>query len=71
MAGDRVDGDELPFTHEFLGLMLCDSRPRVTIALKELEQAGFVTQRRGVITIYDREGLKSLCRGTYSPLNDQ
>ena len=71
MAGDRVDGDELPFTHQFLGLMLCASRPRVTIVLKEMERAGLIAQKRGVITIYDREGLKLLCRGTYCPSNDQ
>jgi CRP-like cAMP-binding protein len=71
MAGDRVDGDELPITHEFLGLMLCDSRPRVTVALKKLQQAGLISHKRRVIIILDREGLRAQSQGTYFPLNDQ
>jgi CRP-like cAMP-binding protein len=27
MADDRIDGEELPLTHEFLGLMLSTQRP--------------------------------------------
>jgi CRP-like cAMP-binding protein len=30
MADDRIDADELPLTHEFLGLMLGTHRPGVT-----------------------------------------
>ena len=40
MADDRIDGDELPLTHEFLGLMLGTHRPGVTIALQALEKSG-------------------------------
>ena len=37
MAHDRLDGDELPLTHEFLGLMLGVRRAGVTVALHVLE----------------------------------
>ena len=38
MAHDRVDGDELSLTHEFLALMLGVRRPGVTVAFALLEQ---------------------------------
>ena len=46
MAHDRVDGDELPLTHEFLGMMLGSPRPGVTLAVQALEKAGLITTRR-------------------------
>ena len=46
MADDRIDSEELPLTHEFLGLMLGTHRPGVTIALQALEKAGLITTRR-------------------------
>jgi CRP-like cAMP-binding protein len=39
MADDRLDGDELSLTHEFLGLMLGTHRPGVTNAVSALEKA--------------------------------
>ena len=47
MADDRIDGEELPLTHEFLGLMLGTHRPGVTIAVQALEKAGLIATRRG------------------------
>ena len=58
MADDRIDGDELPLTHEFLGLMLGTHRPGVTIAVQALEKAGLITTRRSNITILDRKALE-------------
>ena len=65
MADDRIDGDELPLTHEFLGLMLGTHRPGVTIAVQALEKAGLITTRRSHITIVDRKGLEKSSNGTY------
>jgi len=65
MADDRIDGDYLPLTHEFLGLMLGTHRPGVTIALQALEKAGLITTRRSHITIIDRKGLEKSSNGTY------
>jgi CRP-like cAMP-binding protein len=42
MADDRIDGKELPLTHDFLGLMLGTYRPGVTKALQALERAGLI-----------------------------
>ena len=66
MANDRVDGNEVPLTHEFLAIMLGVRRSGVTVALQELERKGMITHRRSVITIIDREGLEHSSNGTYS-----
>ena len=40
MADDRAAGRELPFTHEFLSLMLGVRRAGITVALNGLEAEG-------------------------------
>jgi len=65
LADDRVDGHELPLTHEFLGVMLGTARPGVTIALQELERRGWIAHRRGVVSILDRSGLVKATAGAY------
>jgi CRP-like cAMP-binding protein len=65
MAHDRIDGDEIALTHEFLGVMLGTSRPGVTIALQELERRGWLTHRRGIVSIIDRDGLVRASNGAY------
>jgi CRP-like cAMP-binding protein len=69
LAHDRVDGDGLPLTHEFLAVMLGVRRSGVTTALKELERKGLIAHRRSIITIADREGLEQNSNGAYSPPN--
>jgi CRP-like cAMP-binding protein len=70
MADDRLDGDDLPLTHEFLGLMLGTHRPGVTIAVQALEEAGLVTTRRSYITIVNRKALEKRSNGTYVRSDD-
>lgn len=70
MADDRLDGDDLPLTHEFLGLMLGTHRPGVTLALQGLEKAGLIGRRRSSITILDRKALLKTSNGTYLPPED-
>ena len=67
MAHDRVDGDELALTHEFLAQMLGVRRPGVTIALNQLETHGLIRTNRGVISIVDRRGLEASSNGAYRP----
>lgn len=70
MADDRIDGDELPLTHEFLSIMLGVQRSGVTIALQALEREGLISTRRSKITIIDRKALEKNANGTYSPQSD-
>ena len=65
LADDRLDNQEIPLTHEFLGIMLGTARPGVTIALQELERRGWITHQRGMITIIDRKGLIRSANGAY------
>ena len=65
MANDRLDGDEIPLTHEFLSLMLGVRRAGVTVALNYLEHRGIIRLSRKQIVITDRKGLKASANGTY------
>lgn len=67
MAHDRVDGDELTLTHQFISMMLGAQRPGVSVAIEELERGGLVAAKRGSITIVDRKALIALSNGTYVP----
>jgi len=65
MAHDRVDGDELALTQEFLSIMLAVRRSGVTVAVQALQAAGVIAQRRGRIVICDRPGLEAAACGCY------
>ena len=71
LANERLDDHETPLTHEFLGVMLGTARPGVTIALQELERRGWITHRRGLITIIDRAGLVRSSNGAYLAPTDK
>jgi CRP-like cAMP-binding protein len=71
MANDRIDGKEVPLTHDFIGLMLGTHRPGVTIALQALERAGLISRRRRSITILDRKRLEKSANGAYVRQNDE
>jgi CRP-like cAMP-binding protein len=47
MADDRIDGDRLPLTHEFLSLTLGVRRSGVTTALQALERKRLISQEEG------------------------
>jgi CRP-like cAMP-binding protein len=66
MCHDRVDGDDLATTHEFLSLMLGVRRAGVTETLKTLEDRGLISTKRGQITVLDRAKLKAVAGDSYS-----
>lgn len=59
LAHDRVEGDELHLTQEFLAIMLSVRRAGVTVAVQALQEAGLVQARRGRILVQDRAGLEA------------
>ena len=65
MTRDRLDGDDLPFTHPFLSNMLGANRPGVTLAVRALEAAGLIRHARGRITVLNRAGLEAAAGGSY------
>lgn len=65
MCHDRVDGDDIGITHEFLSIMLAVQRPSVTSALHVIEGNGFIRSTRGNIKILDREALVEFSDSSY------
>ncbi len=65
MCHDRIEGNLLPLTQEFIALMLGASRVSVTLAAKDLQKIGYIQYVRGKITINDREGLEDLACECY------
>jgi len=59
MAQDRIDGNDLPVTQEFLALMLCVYRPSITVVASTLQRAGIIRYGRGHITVLDRSALEA------------
>jgi CRP-like cAMP-binding protein len=55
---DRVPGDEVRMTHEFLAQMLAVRRPSVTEVARRLQTAGIIRCGRGYITIVNRRGVE-------------
>jgi CRP-like cAMP-binding protein len=58
MMHDRVEGDSLKYTHEFLAHILGANRKSVTLAAQSIQSAGLINYRRGVMRVLDRPGLE-------------
>lgn len=65
MAHDRLDGDNLNLTHEFLAVMLGVQRPGVTVALNGLAVQELISIKRRLIKIQNRNGLVKLAKKIY------
>lgn len=65
MCHDRVAGDEIAITHEFLGLMIAAQRSGVTVTLHALEGAGMIRSTRGRVIIRDRAKLEEIAGDSY------
>lgn len=65
MVHDRIDGDQITITHEFIALMLGVRRSGVTDAMHALERKGMIRSTRGTVRIIDREGLATFAAGMY------
>ena len=65
MCHDRVDGDDLSTTHEFLSLMLGVRRAGVTAALQALDERGLIATKWRRITVLDRAKLEGVAGDSY------
>ncbi len=65
MCNDRLDGNEVPLTHEFMAMMLGAQRTSVTSSLHILEGDGAIRSRRGVVRILDRARLEAIAGEAY------
>jgi CRP-like cAMP-binding protein len=58
LAHERVEGDELPVTHDLLATMLGVRRPGVSESLANLEASGILAKSRGMLKVVNAEALK-------------
>jgi Crp-like helix-turn-helix protein len=65
MARDRVGAEDFLFTHETLALILGVRRAGVTVAVRELYEAGAIKQARGKINVRDSARLRSIACECY------
>ena len=65
MCHDRIDGDEIRLTHEFMSMMIAAQRTGVTLTLHVLEGGGMIRSKRARVTILDREKLIDLAGDAY------
>ena len=63
---DRLQGKELVMTQELVASMLGVRREGITEAAGNLQRAGFISYRRGHITVLDRSGLEHHACECYS-----
>jgi CRP-like cAMP-binding protein len=63
---DRIDGDTLNLTQEYLGSMLGSQRTTVNEAAQTLQKAGAIVYSRGKITIVDRTALERIACECYN-----
>lgn len=65
MCHDRVEGDRLELTHEFIAQMLAVRRSGVTVTLHTLEATGAIRSTRGLVTVLDRARLREIAGESY------
>lgn len=65
MSHDRIDGDVIRITHDYIAVMLAVRRPGVTTSLHVLEGLHLIKSERGAITIRDRDGLEAYAARSY------
>jgi CRP-like cAMP-binding protein len=66
IARSKINRDDFPITHEFLGTMLGAPRSEVTFAAAKLRKLGLISYRPGRMTVLDLEGLESAACECYS-----
>jgi CRP-like cAMP-binding protein len=71
MVHDRMPGDELVLTQEFLSQMLGVRRPSVSLAAQTLQHAGLIRYQWGRITVLNRRALEDTVCGDYQQTVDE
>jgi CRP-like cAMP-binding protein len=71
MSQDRLGGNVVPLTQDYLSHMLGTRRASVTVAAGMLQKAGLITYKRGAVTIEDRTRLQEAACECYGVLTEQ
>lgn len=70
-AQDSVGMPTFTVTHEFLALMMGANRPRLSMMLRTLQEAGTINYRYASVTITDRAALEEASCECYETLRHQ
>jgi CRP-like cAMP-binding protein len=65
MCQDRLGGNEIVITHDYIALMLAIRRPSVTTALHVLEGKSFIRSARKLVTIRNRRAMEDFACDAY------
>jgi CRP-like cAMP-binding protein len=71
MSQDRIGGDQVPLTQEFLAHMLGTRRASVTVGAGILQKAGLIRYTRGNVTIVNRPNLEDAACECYRLITRQ
>jgi len=71
MTHDRVNGDTIGLTHEFLAAMLGVRRASVTEVIQALEEQGLISNSRGRIIVVDRQGMEGASCECYQDVRNE
>ena len=71
MNHDRVPGDEIHITQEFLADMLGVHRPTVSLIARRFQQLGLIKYSRGSLTVLDRPGIEDASCECYGVVRRQ
>ena len=71
MCQDRIGGDNVPLTQDFLAHMLGTRRASVTVAAGILQKAGLITYIRGKVHIVNRQNLEDAACECYETITQQ
>ena len=71
MSQDRIGGEIVPLTQEFLSHMLGTRRASVTVAAGILQKAGLIKYSRGAVTVVNRSKLEDAACECYAIITRQ
>jgi CRP-like cAMP-binding protein len=71
MSQDRLGGNIVPLTQQYLAHMLGTRRASVTVAARKLQKSGVITYSRGVVTVKDRRKLEGASCACYRIMRRQ
>jgi CRP-like cAMP-binding protein len=68
---DLVGTGAIPATQEFLAQIFCVRRTTVTLIAHQMQSAGLIRYRRGLVQVLDREGLRERSCECYGAMRPQ
>ncbi|MGI9034739.1 MAG: Crp/Fnr family transcriptional regulator, partial [Pyrinomonadaceae bacterium] len=71
LSHDRLESDKLIMTHDLISNMLGVRREGITLAAQKLAKRKLITNKRGTMTVIDRQGLEEAVCECYKVVNDE